>query len=165
MLKSIVLSGLVGAFVVATSSLAYSQTSTAVPQMMAQANSTTEISPEELQQFAQTLKQLRQIEVQAQQQMAQAVQAQGLTPERFMEILGQNQQNQDSQPAADVSGDEKEKFDQALTQVRGILQEAESQKLQVLQAQGMEPERFNQIIAAVQEQPSLQQQVQQLLQN
>ncbi len=165
MLKSLLVSGLVGALVVTTGSLAYSKTPNSVPQIiMAQASSTGEIPPEELQQFVQTLKQLREVEVQAQQQMAQAVQSQGLTPERFMEILGQNQQNPDSQ-AAEVSGDEKEKFDQALTQVRGILREAESQKLQVLQAQGMEPERFNQIIAAVQEQPSLQQQVQQLLQN
>ena len=164
MLKSFVLSSLVGALVVANCSLASSQTPTSVPEMMAQASSTAEITPEELQQFVQTLKQLREVEVQAQQQMAQAVQSQGLTPERFMEILGQNQPNPDS-AAKNVSSDEKEKFDQALTQVRGILREAESQKLEVLQAQGMEPERFNQIIAAVQEQPSLKEQVQQLLQN
>ncbi len=167
MLKSLLLRSLAGSFVLLAigSFPAYSQTISSIsPSFLAQAASSSAVTQEELQKFAETFKEFRVIEMDAEQKMAQAVQAEGLTPERFVEI-GQSQQGEAPASAAQVSAEEQQKFDKALVRVREILQNTEDRKYQAVQSQGLEIERFKEIIAAVQENPQLKQQVQQMLQN
>jgi hypothetical protein len=167
MLKSLLLRSLAGSFVLLAigSFPAYSQTISSIsPSFLAQAASSSAVTQEELQKFAEAFKEFRVIEMDAEQKMAQAVQAEGLTPERFVEI-GQSQQGEAPASAAEVSAEEQQKFDKALVKVREILQNTEDRKYQAVQSQGLEIERFKEIIAAVQENPQLKQQVQQMLQN
>ncbi|MGH2413602.1 MAG: DUF4168 domain-containing protein [Microcystaceae cyanobacterium] len=121
-----------------------------------------EISPEELQRFAKAVKQLRALDQTSQEKMAQAVQSEGFTPERFMEIE-RGQQNPQGQAAPEVSGEEKQKYEKALAQVKQIHLETQTQMQQAIKAEGLEVERFNEIVAAVQQDSTLQQQVQQML--
>lgn len=166
MLKSLLLRSLATSFVLLSvgSFPANSQTLTSVPQTVLAQAASSEVTPEELAKFAEAFKQLRAIEMEAEQRMAQAVQEEGLTPQRFVEI-GQSQQGEAPASAAGVSAEEQQQFEKALVKVREILQNTQERKYQAVQSQGLEVERFQEIIAAVQQNPQLKQQVQQMLQN
>jgi len=121
-----------------------------------------QVSSEELQKFAKSVKQLQVIEREADQEMIQAVQRRGLSGERFVEIY-QAQQNPQAKPGKEVTSQERQQFEQAVKQVGDIQQKTELKMQQAIQSEGLEPVRFRQILAVVQRDPDLQRRVQQLL--
>jgi len=123
-----------------------------------------EVSSEELQRFANAVKQILTIEQDYQGRMAQAVENTGLSAERYIEIR-KSQDSSTAQPSAEMSQEEKQNYEQANAQVTQLVQEADSKKKEAVQAQGLDLQRFNEIFAAIQQDPSLQQQVQQMIQN
>lgn len=125
-----------------------------------------EISPAELQKFANVIKQMQKIDQQSQTEMIQAIESQGLSPERFGEIF-QARQAPEGEPTAqaEVSEEELQQFEQANARLSEVQQEFQSKVEQAVQAEGLELPRFEQIAAAVQQDPALQQQVQQMIQN
>ncbi|MBM0742475.1 DUF4168 domain-containing protein [Phormidium sp. CLA17] len=116
-------------------------------------------SPLELQQFAQALKQLRKVEMEMQQSMAEALKAEGLTPQRFQEI-GQRQDNPDSPLTADISAKEQQRFDKALAKINQIQQDTSPKQNRAIRLQGLTLERFNQIGRAIEQNPTLKRQLQ-----
>jgi hypothetical protein len=143
---------------------AQAQTQQPAPQPQPQTAPQTQISPEELQKFAQAVKELQAIDRQAQTDMVKAVEAQGLTEKRFLEIY-QSQQKPKASAPANLSSQEKQRFGQALTSVQGIQQQTQTKMQQALKTQGFEVQRFNQVMATVLKDPTLKQQVLQLLQS
>lgn len=124
---------------------------------------TTEVTDAELQQFTEMLSQLQAIELSAQAELLQVIQASGLPEERFGQLYqAQQNPNMTLEPAA--TSEEQQSFDQAIAQLATIEQETRSQQSQVF-ASGLPPERFEQILAAIQQSPELRQQVQQMLLN
>lgn len=123
---------------------------------------TTEISQTELEQFARVIPQLQQIQQSAQEQAAQFIQESGLSTERFSEIY-QSQQS-GTAPSSEVTNEEQQSYDEVSTKIESLEQDVRSQQEQVLEAEGLEPQRFGEILVAVRQDPALQQQVQQLLQ-
>ncbi|MEL7036628.1 MAG: DUF4168 domain-containing protein [Cyanobacteria bacterium J06592_8] len=166
MLKSLLLRSLAGSFVFLSlgSFPAYSQTISSVPSSLIAQAASSEVTTEELRKFAEAYKELRAIDAEAEQRMAQIVEQHGLTPQRFVEI-GRSQEGENSDSSVQVSPQEQEKFDQALVKVREVLQDTESRKYEAVQSQGLGVERFKEIIAALQQSPELQEQVKQMLQN
>lgn len=140
---------------------AQAQTQQPAPQSQPPAAPATQISPEELQKFAQTVKQLQALDQQAQSAMLQAVEAQGLTKERFFEIY-QSQQN--PQASTELDSQEEQRFQQSLSQVQDIQEQTQAKMEQMVQAQGFEVPRFNQIMATVLKDPELQREVLQMIQ-
>lgn len=140
---------------------AQAQTQQPAPQSQPPAAPATQISPEELQKFAQTVKQLQALDQQAQSAMLQAVEAQGLTKERFFEIY-QSQQN--PQASTELDSQEEQRFQQSLSQVQDIQEQTQAKMEQTVQAQGFEVPRFNQIMATVLKDPELQREVLQMIQ-
>ena len=124
----------------------------------------TQISPEELQKFARTLKQLIVIEQGVNQQIAQAVSQSGLSEQRLTEIY-QAQKNPSVQPTTAITSKEKQQFQKTFTKVGEIQQQGQSKTQQVFQKEGLEPTRFKQIFATVKQDPSLKQKVQQMIQS
>ncbi len=124
----------------------------------------TQISPEELQKFARTLKQLIVIEQGVNQQISQAVSQSGLSEQRFTEIY-QARNNPPSQPKTAISSQEKQKFDRTFTKLGEIQQQGQSKMQQIVKKEGIEPARFQQIMAAVKQDPALKQKVQQMIQS
>ena len=123
---------------------------------------TSSISPAELQQFANAVTEVQAIEQETQESMAQLITAEGLSPERFNQIfLAQQSANDD--PAPEVTPEEQQTFDQVLSQLQAIDQASQTIKEEAVTAQGLEMERFSQILTAVRQDPGLQQQVQELL--
>lgn len=126
-----------------------------IPFQLSQAQNN--ISQEELQQFASVLPTLQQIFQTGEQRSLQVIEESGLTVERYQE-LSQGQQ----QPA---TPEEQQSFNQAASQINMIEDQTTSQQEEVLRAGGIEPNRFNEIAAAIQQDPGLQQQLQQIIQN
>lgn len=124
---------------------------------------TTEVSQSELEQFARAIPQLQEIEQTAQQQVAQLIQESGLSTERFGEIY-QSQQS-GATPGTEVTEEEQQSYEAASTKLESLKQEIRSQQEEVLQAEGLEPQRFSEILVAVNQDPALQRQVRDLLQS
>jgi uncharacterized protein (DUF885 family) len=133
----------------------------------------TEVSEEELQQFAQAYKQIQQIRQDSEVKMVEAVQSEGLSPERFIEIselqqspqAPQGQETPESPQNAEVTAEEQQGFENAKSKILEIREQSESQMEQAIQQEGLDIPRFNEIVAALQQDPSLRDQVQQLILN
>ena len=120
------------------------------------------ISQAELQQFANAVIEVQAIERQTQENMAQLLVEEGFSPERFNEIF-LAQQSAGAEPAPEITQEEQAAFDQVLSELEAIDQTSQTNKEQAVMAQGLEMERFSQILTAVRQDPGLQQQVQELL--
>ncbi|MBF2002385.1 MAG: DUF4168 domain-containing protein [Synechococcales cyanobacterium M58_A2018_015] len=123
-----------------------------------------EPSAEEVQQFANAIKQIQSIQQEAQRQADQVFESEGITPERFGEIL-QSQQNPQAQPQPEVTPEEQQNFDQVLSQLTEIQQTTQTRVNAAIQEEGLDSTRFNQIMTLVRQDPELRQRVQQELQN
>ncbi len=116
------------------------------------------ISPLEIQQFAQALKQLKKVEMDTQQKMIEVLKEENLSPQRFQEI-GQQQSNPGSS-TTEVTPAEQERFDKALARMQTIQEESIPKQRQAITLQGLTVERFRQIEQAVNKSPALRQQLQ-----
>lgn len=164
MLKQLLLGSLLGSLFLAMPLAVRSQTSPPASAPPQQETPQKEVSQQELRQFANIIRQVRVINQQAQQDMVQAVESEGLSLQRFIEIE-RAAQNSNAQSTTQISADEKQKFEKALTKARQIRQQLQAQVQQVVQQSGLKVERLNQIIETVKQSPALQQQVQQMMQN
>lgn len=123
-----------------------------------------DISTNELQQFAATIPHLVTIEQTGQEQISQAIAQSGLDRDRFYEIY-QNQGQPASEGAVDggATPEEQSSFETALAQIEAIEQDVASQQQDVIAASGIAPERFNEIMDTVLNDPQLQLEVQDLM--
>ncbi|NJN56399.1 MAG: DUF4168 domain-containing protein [Leptolyngbyaceae cyanobacterium SL_5_9] len=94
--------------------------------------------------------------------MLQIVEGQGLTPDRFNEIA-EAQQNPEAAPETEISEAELQSFEQAANEITTVRQQTQARFQEAVQSEGLEVEQFNQILAAVQQDPALQQEVEQIL--
>jgi len=133
------------------------------PQPQDQQTPQTQVSPQELQKFAKAVKLLLPIQREANQQIALAIQQEGLSKDRFSEIF-EAQQMPQVQPATPISQQEKQKFTRTLTKVTAIQQQLQPKLKKIVQDQGLEVPRFNQIQTEVKQNPALLQQVLKLIQ-
>jgi hypothetical protein len=122
------------------------------------------VSQEELQQLASLLPRLREIGQTAQQRTTQVIEQSGLTLERFQE-LSQAQQSPGTELSSPVTPEEQQSFNQLTSEIELIQQEILSQQEQALRAGGLEPDRFNEILMAIQQDQGLRQQLQQIIDN
>lgn len=144
-----------------------SQTTEQAPPSTTQEQETpkaAEVSSEELEKFASAFKQIQTIQQDYQGRMVQAVEQQGLSQERYVQIQ-ESQKNPSAQPNSEISQEDMQNYEQANATISQLQQEATSKMKEAVQAQGLDIERFNEIIAAIQQDPSLQEQVQQMIQN
>ncbi|MDH6100554.1 DUF4168 domain-containing protein [Anabaenopsis sp. FSS-46] len=140
------------------------QLSRGISEQFQQSQGQTTVSPEELQKFASILPRLQEIAETGQQRSLQIIEQSPLSVERFQE-LSQAQQTPGTQPSSPATQEEQQSFDQVAAQVQSIQEETVLQQQEAVQAGGLELNRFNEIFIAVQQDPALQQQLQQLIQN
>lgn len=123
-----------------------------------------EVSQEDLEKFAQAVKAIQTIEEQAQTEMTQALENEGLNFDQYRTIL-QGQENPEAQAASEVTQDQKESFKRVNNRVAEIQEAAQSKMQEAVEAQGLKVERFQEISMAIQQNPTLREQIQQLLQS
>lgn len=134
----------------------------AVPPQTQQQAPQTKVSQEELQKFANAVKKLQPIQQQAQTQVAQVIKQQNLSEQRFGEIA-QSSRNPQAQPTAKVTPEERKKFEQASTQIQKIQESTQTKMEQAVKGEGLAIPQFNQIFAAIRQNPELLQKVQQMI--
>jgi Domain of unknown function (DUF4168) len=129
----------------------------------------TEVSEAELQKFAKVIPKLQEIQQTAQQQVSEAIKKAGLTEDRFRELYTAQQSPSGAPaaaaPASAATPQEQQAVQQVTTQLESIKTETQTRREQAVRSQGLELNRFNEILAAVRQDSSLQQQLQQMLNN
>lgn len=133
-----------------------------VPPQAQQQAPQTQVSQAELQKFANAVKKLQPLQQQAQTQVSQVIKQQNLSEQRFGEIY-QSSRNPQAQPTAKVTPEEKKKFEQASTQIQKIQASTQTKMEQAVKGEGLEIPQFNQIFAAIRQNPELLQKVQQMI--
>lgn len=123
-----------------------------------------EISQEELQKFANAVKKLQPIQQEADTQITQAIQQQNLSQKRFGEIY-QARRNPQAKPTTAITPEETKKFDQVGAKIQDIEQATQSKMERAVRDEGLDIQRFNQIFAAIRQNPALLQKVQQMIQS
>lgn len=152
--------GMIGALLYFSPVAAQAQVQPLSPQLLSQTSTSTgsseTVSPLEIQQFAQALKQLKKVEMETQEKVVQALKQERLSPERFQEI-GQQRNNPDP---SGITPAELERFDKAVEKIQTIRQEAAPKESRAVTMQGLTVERFNQIGQMINKSPALKQQLQ-----
>lgn len=162
MLKQLLFNGCLGVFI-SIAGLgglpAYGQPG----ELIAQSSEAKEnISNEELKKFAQAVVNLQKVDEATQKKMIEAVQSEGLSPERFMEI-SKKERNENMTLTNEVTSEEQEKFEKALTQIKALNEQDRVEKREAVQEAGLEVARFNEIGKVVEGDRDLQKQVVELL--
>ncbi|SDM08971.1 protein of unknown function [Catalinimonas alkaloidigena] len=158
-----------GAVLFGSYQVAQAQVQPAPTQTQPQTN---DYSDEELQQFTKVALSVNDLEMNAQEQSIAAIEGENLDIDRFNEIAEYQQQNLNAQEEAaqaevDTSSaptvDELAAFNKAGQQIMQIRQETTESMIQAIQAGGMAPERFQQIMMAYQENDQLRQRIDAML--
>ncbi|MGB3517084.1 MAG: DUF4168 domain-containing protein [Elainellaceae cyanobacterium] len=118
-----------------------------------------EVSDSQIDSFVNAYQSIQQVQSQAQQDMIAALEAEGLTVEEFQMIA----QAQQSPEASSVSPEQAEQLAAATEQISTIETSAQEDIQLAIQAEGLTPEEFNQILTLVQQDPALQEQINQQL--
>ncbi len=163
MLKQFLLSILVCILLLVGSSSAQADTLEVAPQNQTQEIPQIQVSSEELQKFANAIKQLQVTYQKFQNLMVQAVEDEGLSQERFTEIYLAQQEPE--KPQTEISEVEKQEFAKAFGKVEQIQLENQLQMKQIVEKEGLEVQHFNQIFVATLQDPELQKKVRQMLQS
>ncbi len=162
MLKSLTLTSASLFIFLSLSTPALANSSFSVAQAQAQPSSETDISSEELEQFAAAIQAMRSIQMESRNQVSEAIEQEGLSTERFREIL-QSQRNPEVE--IDASEEELQRFESASQTLAQIQRDTQSEMKEAVESQGLAVPRFQQILGAVRQQPELRQQVQQIIQS
>ncbi|ACB50702.1 unknown [Crocosphaera subtropica ATCC 51142] len=164
MFKSLVVGGAIAIVGLSIPTVAYGQfnAGSISPTIEPETAANPKVSPIELQQFVQIIKQFQRIERFTQMQMAKAMKKEGLTPEKFMEI---NESQRQLRSESVNSSEDLEKFRKVVVEFQEIMDEAEERRQSTVENQGLELERFLEIEKIVAENQQLQAKVQQMLGN
>lgn len=130
--------------------------------MSAFAQTATDVSDEELGQFASAFQQVQVIDQSSQQEMVKAVEEKNLTVQRYNEI---QQATQDPSQQLDATDEELKRVDSASQGLEQIQVKAQEEMQATIIGEGLTVERYQQIIAAIQSDPELQQKIQEYLQS
>ena len=124
------------------------------------AEATTDVSDEELKQFASALQQMQMMNQMAQQRMVAAVQDAGLEVERFSAI---RQAQEAPDQTTDATEDELAKVDAAVAELEKIQEETNTQMVAKIEAAGLIEARYQEIGQALQNSQALQAKFQELM--
>ena len=125
-----------------------------------QPTATADVTDEELNQFIQVSSAVQSVQMEAQMQMVAIVEDEGLEVDVYNQIAEARFTGLDENEL-EVSSEDMEKFDRAADAISEIELEVESEMTEAIEAEGMLRERFMEINMALQQDPALQQRIQQ----
>jgi hypothetical protein len=121
----------------------------------------TNVSDAELGKFANAFKGIQEVSMNAESQLIEVIENSGLELTRFNELYNASQNGQ-VKPAG-ASEDEAKKFDAVMGRMQAMQPVFEKQVDDAIAKAGISSERYEEIMAAVQSDPSLQQKMQSML--
>jgi hypothetical protein len=141
-----------------------SQQSQQLPGQMGQQSAPdVDLSEEEAETFADAIIAAQKVQAGAQQELVSIIEDEGLDIETYQKIAQASQQGQEPADSVIEDGD-MEKFDSANESIKEAQQGIQSDVADAVEEAGMEMERFQEINRAVQQDPELQKQIRQKLQ-
>ncbi len=135
------------------------------PTMPQQQQADIDVSQEELERFAKAFDSVQDIQKQAREEMTNIIEQQNLSIEEYNQLFRQQQQGAEAGEEMDVSQDKLERFKAADSKIDELEKQAQSDIEDAISNQGLEVDRFEEILMGVQQDPELQQKVQEILQN
>ncbi|MEX2641215.1 MAG: DUF4168 domain-containing protein [Balneolales bacterium] len=126
-----------------------------------------EVSDGELDTFVEGLVKAQEVQNDSQMKMIELVEDDGLGVEKFNEIheaMTIAMQSGEEEPEVEASSEEMESYHELSSRIEEISMEADEEITSAIEDEGMEMPRFQEILAAVQTDPELQQQIQQKMQ-
>jgi uncharacterized membrane protein len=123
---------------------------------------TADISDTELDQFVSAVIEMETIRAEARESAVAAIATEGMTTERFSEIL-ETQRSPETASSDDINSEEMAQFQRALTQIADIQDAARARMREAIEAEGLAVERFDQIVTIAQTDVSLQEEIQRRL--
>ncbi|MGL5194570.1 MAG: DUF4168 domain-containing protein [Chroococcales cyanobacterium] len=147
--------------------VAYAQTQENSQQSPIEILAQSQISDQDIDNFSRAIFQMLTIEQQFQERILRVIERQGFSQERFAEIYQANvqaQENPAAQSELNISPEEQQKFAQVMEEGRQIQEESQERQEEAISNLGLDLDRLNQIGAAIEQNPQLQQQVRSRLQ-
>lgn len=141
---------------------ALAQPSAPVAQSQVKQATEAEVNSQEIEKFAKAIQEMRAIQIESRDKVNEALQNENLSKERFREILKAQRNPQEDM---NLSQQEQEKFETVSQKLAQIQRETQSNMKEAVESKGLEVARFQQILAAVREKPTLRQEVQQIIQS
>ncbi len=125
------------------------------------------VSDEELSQFADVLLSLQTLQDSYREQALSAVQSEGLSPERFDQILVmlRSPQSPETEEIPEVTPEESGQFERAMAQIGAIQESIQGQMRQAILSEGLELARFQEIAAVVNSDQALEERVRQIMED
>ncbi len=124
----------------------------------------TEVSDEELESFLEVSYELREVQMESQQEMIAVVEDEGLSVEVY-NLIAEAEQTGQPIDELEVSSDDLDNYSRASAQIAEMELELEPELERVITENGMEMVRFQEINIALQQDPVLQQRIQQMMQS
>ena len=126
-----------------------------------QQQSSSEVSDKELKKFAGAMQQTQQVQQEYQQEMVDGISETGLEVQRFNELA---QASQDPNAEVNASDQEMKQFNKAVEIVQKKQAEMQEEAQKAIDDSGLEPQRYQEIMAMVQQDQELQQRLQNMMQ-
>lgn len=120
------------------------------------------VDENELAQFVDALQQIEQVQMETQQEMISVLDDLDLSTDRFNEIY-QAEHNPEFELEQPLSDDEQQRYRTAEQELQGIQEDSQVEMSQVVERQGIDIDRFNEIYVALTQDPELQQRVQEMM--
>jgi len=120
-----------------------------------------DFSDDELKSFVKANEKVSAIQMQAEQKMIEAIEEEGLTVERFHEIL--EQQRDPTRGGTETSMQELESFNNAAQVILDENERIEKQMTSSIEAEGIDVETYKEIMLAYQQSPAIQNRVNDLI--
>lgn len=122
----------------------------------------TDVSDTELEQFANAYEKVQEVSQASQNEMIEMVQAKGLDIDRYNKIMNAQQ---DPSQEVNVSDEELEKVKVINEELKKIEEKSNKKIEKTISDNSLTVERYQQILASIQQNPDLQMKLQQFLQN
>jgi hypothetical protein len=132
-------------------------------QQQQQPAAATDVTDEELDQFVNASTSAQQIQMDSQQEMITIVENEGLAVETYNQIAEGRQMGQ-TDDEINVSAEDLERYDRASESIAEVERDIEADLTTAIEDEGMDMQRFQEINIAIQQDPELQQRVQEKMQ-
>lgn len=133
-------------------------------QEMPDLPSSDDVSDEEIEQVANAINELGPIQVEAQEKMAEAVEEEDITFERFQQMM-MAMQNPQMADQVDVTDEEMAKLQTLQPALMEIQSEADEKMMEKIESNGISVERYQNIVMAAQQDQELRSRVEALLED
>ncbi len=132
------------------------------PQQQPDLPTSADVSDDEIQQIVQAIELMDPIQMEAQEKIEEAVQAENITAERFQQLM-MAMQNPQMADEVDMTDEEMQKIQTLQPKLMEIQGEAQQEMMEKIEESGLTVERFQQINMGAQQDPELMQRLEEAL--